>query len=378
MSSLPVPMMLPTWKSDRPMKALRKLFRWLVRSILLIAGAVAAGLVGLYIYMSSGRYVTTENAYVKAELITITSEVSGRVTEVLVGDNQVVEKGDVLFRIDPKRFEVERDRRSAELAVARQQVETLRARYRTKLAELAAAESDLSFLKDELERSERLRASGTISQFRLLEVRREAAKAETSIQVIREEISEALVALAGDPKMNADDHPDVVRAKAALDEAEIELAATVVRAPARAVTANLRLQAGEYVAEETPILSLVSRDGYWVEANLKETDLTHLVVGQDAILTVDAYPDVEWRATVASLSPATGAEYALLPPQNASGNWVKVVQRVPVRLAIELPDGAPPLRAGMSVAVSIDTEHERPLPEVLSKARAWIMPAEAK
>lgn len=353
--------------------ALKRLVRWILRTTLLAVGPIAAVVVGLYIYMSSGRYVTTENAYVKTELITVTAEVSGRVVEVMIADNQRVARGDVLFRIDPGRFEVERNRLAAELAAARSRVEALRARYRTKLAELAAAESDLGFLKDELGRSERLRSNGTIAETRLLEVRREVARAVTAIQVTREEITEALVGLGGDPDLPADRHPDVLRATAALHRAELDLASTVVRAPANAVAANVRLQAGEFVTAATPVLSLVSTEGHWVEANLKETDLTNLLVGQEAVLTIDAYPDVEWKATVASLSPATGAEYALLPPQNASGNWVKVVQRVPVRLQIEMPEGAPPLRAGMSVAVSIDTKWERPLPEVLSKARAWIL-----
>ena len=355
-------------------RALKRLIRWSLRTALLVVGPVVALVLGLYLYMSSGRYVTTENAYVKAELITVTAEVSGRVTEVLVADNQKVARGDLLFRIDPGRFEVERDRLAAELAGARSRFAALRARYRTKLAELAAAERDLGFLSEDLERSERLRSNGTIAQTRLLAVRREVAKAETAIAVIREEVAEALVALGGDADLSADRHPDVLRAQAALDRANLDLAATIVRAPADAVTANVRLQAGEFVAAATPVLSLVSSQGYWVEANLKETDLTHLSEGQSARLTVDAYPDVEWRAKVASLAPATGAEYALLPPQNASGNWVKVVQRIPVRLEIQMPDGAPPLRAGMSVAVSIDTRWERPLPEVLSKARAWIRP----
>lgn len=341
--------------------------------MLLAVGPVAAAVVGLYIYVSSGRYVTTENAYVKAQLITVTAEISGLVTEVMVTDNQRVSRGDVLFRIDPGRFAVERDRLAAELAAARSRFAALRAQYRTKLAELAAAERDLDFLTDELERSERLISNGTIAQTRLLAVRRQVAKGETAIQVIREEIAEALVALGGDADLPADGHPDVLRAQAALNRAELDLASTTVRAPADAVTANVHLQPGEFVTAAAPILSLVSTEGYWVEANLKETDLTHLTEGQAASLTIDAYPDVEWQARVASLSPATGAEYALLPPQNASGNWVKVVQRVPVRLAIEVPDGAPPLRAGMSVSVSIDTKWERPLPEVLSKARAWIL-----
>ncbi|MEM7177415.1 MAG: HlyD family efflux transporter periplasmic adaptor subunit, partial [Pseudomonadota bacterium] len=140
-------------------------------------------------------------------------------------------------------------------------------------------------------------------------------------------------------------------------------------------TANVQLQVGEYVEEGDPVLSLVGSDAVWVVANLKETDLTHLALGQEARLTVDAYPDIEWRARVSSMSPATGAEYALLPPQNASGNWVKVVQRLPVRLDIESVPGAPPLRAGMSVSVRIDTGHVRPLPEILNSARAWIAPA---
>ena len=252
------------------MRYLGRFLLWFVKTVLLTFGPVAAAVLGLYLYVSSGRYVTTENAYVKAELITVTPEVAGRVTEVLVGNNQRISEGDVLFRIDPRRFEVERDRLAAEIRAAKSRVEALRARHRTKLAELAAAESDLTFLKDELERSERLRTSGTISQFRLLEVRREVAKAETAIQVVREEITEALVALGGNPDLAANEHPDVIRAQAELDRAELDLAATTVRAPADAITANLRLQPGEFVDDGRPVLSLVAVDEYWVEANLKE------------------------------------------------------------------------------------------------------------
>ena len=355
------------------MGAIRRFFRWLFRGALLVGGPVAIAIAGLYFYMSTGRYVTTENAYVKADLIIMTAEVTGRVIEVEVKDNETVQPGQILFRIDPKRLEVERDRRLAELGIAQQKVAALKARHRTKLAELAAATSDADFLRDELERSERLRKNGTISQFRLLEVRRDVAKAETRIDVVREEIAEVVAELGNDPDLPVHQHPDVMRAMADLQQAQIELDAAIVRAPAEAVAANVRLQVGEYVEEGDPVLSLVVAKDFWVEANLKETDLTHLKVGQAATLEIDAYPGVVWEAEVASVSPATGAEYALLPPQNASGNWVKVVQRVPVRLTILPQEGAPELRAGMSVAVSIDTNHERPLPEVLSTARAWIL-----
>lgn len=355
---------------------IRRMIRWLLRTGLLIGGPVVVMIAGLYFYISTGRYVTTENAYVKAELIIVTPEVSGRVTEVAVGNNQRVSAGDVLFRIDPKRFEVEVTLRAAELRAARQRVASLKARYRARLAALAVATADVEFQRAEMVRSDRLRLNGTISEFRLLEVRRETTRAETQIAVIREEIAEALSELGGDPDMPPDNHPDVLRARAELEQATLDLAASTMRAPSDAITANHGLQVGEYVEEGDPILSLVGVDMIWVVANLKETDLTHLSVGQTARLTVDAFPDVEWEAQVSSLSPATGAEYALLPPQNASGNWVKVVQRVPVRLDIVSRKDAPALRAGMSVAVSIDTGHERPLPDVLNQARAWIAPPE--
>lgn len=356
------------------MGAMKRLSRWMFRLVLLVGGPAAIAIAGLYFYMSSGRYVTTENAYVKSDLIIVTAEVTGRVTEVAVANNQPVETGDVLFRLDPRRFEIERDRRMAELGGARQRVAALKARHRTKLAELAAAESDAQFQRDELARSERLRTNGTISQFRLLEVQRETSNAETRLDVIREEIAEVLADLGTAIDAPVDSHPDVMRALAELREAEIDLESAIVRAPSPAIAANVRLQVGEYVEEGDPVLSLVAADVFWVEANLKETDLTHLEIGQPVALKVDAYPDVPLQGEVASLSPATGAEYALLPPQNASGNWVKVVQRVPVRLAILPQADTPELRAGMSVAVAIDTGYERPLPEVLSKARAWIAP----
>jgi len=354
-------------------RALKRLIRWLTRAALLIGGPLAIAIAGLYFYMSSGRYVTTENAYVKADLIIVTPEISGRVIDVAVDDNQNVKPGAVLFRLDPQRFEVTRARRAAELAAARQHVVALKARHKTKLAELAAAEADEVFWAEELERSRRLRQRGTISEFRLIEVRRAHQQAETRCEVIKQEIAEALTELGGDPDMPVDQHPDVMRALAELRQADIDLEATIVRAPAASITANLKLQVGEYVEEGDAVMSLVGTDAVWVEANLKETDLTHLKVGQEAELEVDAYPGVVLTARVASLSPATGAEYALLPPQNASGNWIKVVQRVPVRLEIAPREDGPQLRAGMSVAVSIDTEYQRPLPDVLSKARAWIL-----
>jgi membrane fusion protein (multidrug efflux system) len=344
------------------------------RPFLMVAGPAAIALVGFYAYMASGRYVTTENAYVKADLTVIASEVSGFVTEVAVSDNQPVTAGQVLFRLDQRRFDVERARRQAELGSARQRVQALKARHRTKQAELAAATRDAIYFRDELERAEKLKSSGNIAEARLMAVRRLATQANNKIEVAREEIAEVLAELGGDLSLPTDEHPDVMTALAALRQAELDLEAATIKAPSDAIATNVTLQVGEYVSDGDAVLSLVSADGYWIEANLKETDLTHLRVGHGAELWVDAYPEITWTAEVTSLAPATGAEYALLPPQNASGNWVKVVQRVPVRLQIEALPDRPPLRAGMSVKVSIDTGYKRPLPAVLRTARAWILP----
>ena len=333
----------------------RSLLGRALRLIALTLGPVVIVLVGGYVYLTSGRYVTTENAYVKTDLIIITAEVTGKVVDVNVRDNQRVERDALLFRIDPSRYQVALARAIAELNAARQRVSTLKARYRTRLAELRAAEDDLAFLTAEFDRTTRLRKSGAISQFKLIEAQRTMNLSESRITVLQEAVGEVLTDLAGNPDLPADDHPDVRRALAEVEQAELDLAATEVFAPEAGVAANVTLQAGEYLEDGDAVLSIVSDHSPWVVANLKETDLTHLAPGQSATLRVDAYPGIEWRAEVDSLSPATGSEYALLPPQNASGNWVKVVQRVPIRLTIEPQDGTPPLRAGMSVAVSIDT-----------------------
>ena len=352
----------------------RRLLRRLGALCLLLLGPVAIAIVGAGLWMSSGRYVETENAYVKAGLIVVSAEVSGQVVEVAVADNARVGAGEVLFRIDPQRFEVARARAEAELGAARRTVEALKARHRVKVAELEAAIRDAEFLRTELGRTLQLSLGGTVAETRVLSDQRLAVQAEDKVAVAREGITEVLAELGGDADLPTDEHPDVRRAMAELRQAEIDLASTTVSAPADAIAANVKLQPGEYVEEGDAIMSLVSTGGFWVEANLKETDLTHLAAGQEAELVVDAYPGVRWRGRVASLAPATGAEYALLPPQNASGNWVKVVQRVPVRVEIVAGEDAPELRAGMSVAVSIDTGFERPLPELVATARAWILP----
>jgi membrane fusion protein (multidrug efflux system) len=346
--------------------------RALVRLSLLLIGPAALAVAGGYYYVTSGRYVSTENAYVKAEKIAVSADVSGRVIFVAADDNQVVEQGQLLFQIDDERFRIALARKDALVDKARQEIEETRALYRQKQAELAMAMGDIAYYREEFRRAKGLRDKGHVAQAKLDKARRDMVTAQQQVEAIKHDIAGVLATLGGDPEIPVDRHPKVLEAVAERDRAEVDLNRSWVLAPRDAVVTNLELQIGEYVTAGTPIFSLVAANALWIEANLKETELTHLSEGQAATVRVDAYPDHAWRATVASISHATGAESAILPPQNASGNWVKVVQRIPVRLELNGSGDGPPLRAGMSVTVEIDTEHERTLPAVVASALAWV------
>ena len=355
---------------SRP-KAAAGFARRLRRILLLILGpAVLAGAGGYY-YMTTGRYVTTENAYIKMDKIAVSADVSGPVAEVGVRENDLVDASRILFRLDPARYRIALARKEAELETARQEVETLRAVYRQKLAELKVAKHDVDYYESEFARTEDLRKRGHAPQAKLDKARRDLLMAQQSIEAILQEIAGVRAQLGGDAKRATIEHPKVLQAMAERDRAALDLERTTVVAPQAGIVSNIELQVGEHVEAGTPVFSIVGIDPLWIEANLKETDLTHVRENQPARVHVDAYPAHTWRARVAGISPATGAEFALLPPQNASGNWVKVVQRIPVRLELRQRPGDPPLRAGMSVRVEIDTGHERVLPRFVQSALAW-------
>ncbi|MDH4324412.1 MAG: HlyD family secretion protein [Betaproteobacteria bacterium] len=350
------------------MSAARKLRR-LLRLVLLLGVPLAAGVAALHYYAEGGGRAETDNAYVKAHLIAVSAEVAGRVVEVGVSDNQEVPAGQLLFRIDPAPFEAAVARADAQLANVRTEVETLRAEHRVALAEAAEAEERIRFLGVQLERQRRLRERGMVREEAYDEARYNLDAARARLVSVRERVARVLAGLGGDPKLPSARHPRVLEAQAAREVAALELARTRVHAPVAGTVSNLRLQAGEHVARGTPVFSLVQSGPRWIEANFKETQLTEMRVGQSARIVADAYPGVTWRARVSAIAPATGAEFALLPPQNATGNWVKVVQRIPVHLAIEQTDQAPELRAGMTVSVSIETGAKRGMPDLLGFLR---------
>ena len=342
------------------------------RFLLLGFGPLALLVAGGTYYVVSGRYVTTENAYLKSDKIAISTEISGHVSLVAVAEGEIVERGQTLFLIDEERYRIALDQKEAELQAARQEVEALRALHRQKRAELKAAQEEIAYYDSEFQRAESLKKDGHVSSANHDRSRRDLMMARHRVEAIRQDIAGVLAQLGGDPETRTDDNPEVMEALTEWERAQLDLFRTRIIAPTRGVVSNIELQRGEYVTTGTPVFSVIALDRVWVEANLKETDLTHLREGQRAELVVDAYPDRVWQAEVSVIAPATGAEFALLPPQNASGNWVKVVQRVPVRLELVRREGDPPLRAGMSVAVEIDTEVERDLPPFVDSALAWV------
>jgi len=346
--------------------------KFLAVTLFSLVGPGIIGLGAIYVYATGGRIVSTENAYVKADKIAVSADVSGRVVTVNVRENQRVEKGAVMFRIDGEPFRIALDRADAQLAASRQTIDALKAEYRQKVAEHKLAKGDIAYYQRGVNRQRDLHGKGFASQSKLDDAEQNLRASRDRLATLAQHIGRVRARLGGDIDINPEDHPTVREAMAARDAMALDLRRTEVRAPSAGIITNFGLEVGEYIEEGKPVFSLVGTDKVWIRANYKETELTNVRIGQTAKLTVDTYPDRIIEAVVASIAPATGAEFALLPPQNASGNWVKVVQRMPVHLEIVDKGEIPPLRAGMSVIVEIDTGFERELPPMFRPAFAWM------
>ncbi|HEY4200909.1 MAG TPA: HlyD family secretion protein [Devosiaceae bacterium] len=333
----------------KPKRRGRRIALMVVVPLVLIAA-------GGYFWLTGGRYVETDNAYVQQSKVAISADIAGRVISVAVHDNQVVKAGDVLFNIDPAPYRIALDQANAALASARVNVDQLRVAYTTAQTKLKSAQDTLEIRQRELDRQDSLAGKGVSTAANLDDVKIAYQSDQGDVALAQQDVASAVAALGGNPDIKTDDHPAVMTALAAKESAERDLAKTTVVAPADGIISQVAsLNVGQFIATGTTIAALVETGDTWVEANFKETQLATLVSGQPAEVSIDSYPGVKFEGTLESLGAATGAEFALIPAQNATGNWVKVTQRIPVR--IKLDEGSSPvaLRSGMSATVSVDT-----------------------
>ena len=367
--------MTTSTEEDTPVRGLRRVFgerdasvgtrssrplRQRLRLPLMLAGPIVVLIGASWWYLTSGRIVSTDDAYVQAARTMVSTDISGRVVAIAVHDNERVTQGQLLFQLDDRPYRIAVEDATAQLAAARLQVTALKATYRQKSADSAGAEETLSYQQREFERQRQLASSGVASRAVFDQVQNAVAVARQRVASTQSDIANILAQLGGNPDIPVEQHPSVQRAQAALDKAELDLSYTTVHAHESGIVTKVeQLQLGSYVTASTPVFAIVS-DRIWIEANFKETELTHMRAGQSATVEIDTYPGVEFAAKVVSLSPGTGLTFSLLPPENATGNWVKVVQRLPVRLALERYDPDLLLHAGLSVSVDVDTQYRRP------------------
>jgi membrane fusion protein (multidrug efflux system) len=329
--------------------------RWPLMSLAAIV--VLGG--GAYFYITNGRYQSTDDAYAQAATVSISANVAGRVSEIEVRDNELVQRGATLFKLDDAPFRIAVSDAAARLADTRLQIESLKSTYRQRQVELHAARDTQSYAQQQYDRQTRLLASGIASQAQFDQAAHALDAARQQVANVQQQIGVALANLGGDPNIAPERHPLVAQAQAALDRAQLNLSYTLISAPTDGVVAKVeQLQVGDTIAASAPVFALVSTRDVWIEANFKEVQLARMRPGQSATVEIDRYPGRRFSAEVTSVSPSTGSQFSLLPPENATGNWVKVVQRVPVRLQLTNVDAGFLLQSGLSADVIVDT-HSR-------------------
>jgi membrane fusion protein (multidrug efflux system) len=354
---------IPAQPRQRLMAGMRRYRRVLLLVVLPLVALVG----GVTFYLNGGRYVTTDDAYVGAQKILITPDISGKIEKVVVREGQQVNEGDVLFEFDPVPFRLAVHQARANLDQTRTTYDNLVADLKiySQLSDLAQQGVDLK--RRDVDRKSSLVKNNFGSQLDLDNSATGLVTASAQLELLKQKISTAKTQLLGNPDLPLEQFPPYAQAKAALDQAERNLDHTAMRAPMAGVATQVdQIQLGRFVAAGTPVFSIIDISKPWVDANPKESDFTYVAVGQPVTIEVDAFPDHVFKGTVGSLSPGTGAQFAILPPQNATGNFVKVVQRVPLRIYFDNNDKyVRKLKAGMSAYTSIDTGHRRSLAALL-------------
>lgn len=346
-----------------PPSSSRRWVRWALFALLPLV-LVAGG----YWYVTGGQVMSTDNAYVQADKVGISTDVSGIVQDVDVTENQNVTAGQVLYRLDPRQFQIALDNAKANLAQTELTIEAMKRDYRRMLSDIETQQAQVALDQATFDRYATLVKTDAVSKANYDQARFTLKADQSKVASLKQQAEVQLARLGGNPDIPVSEHPQYLQAKTQVDEAQRQLDHTVVKAPfAGVVTSVPSIAPGKYLQASTTAFYLVATDHVWISSNPKETELTYVRPGQPVTVTVDTYPDLEWHGTVESISPAAAQEFQLLPAQNTSGNWVKVVQRIPMRVRVDTSDNSrPPLRTGMSVEVSVDTGHARGLPSFLS------------
>ncbi|MBI5130607.1 MAG: HlyD family secretion protein [Rhodopseudomonas palustris] len=354
-------------ETERPTRRLLAGLRRYRRLLLLVVLPVVVLTAGVAFYLEGGRYVTTDDAYVGAQKVLITPDVAGKIVSVTVKEGQHVQTGDQLFQIDPVPFRLAVAQAQAKLADAKTTHDNLVANVKIYGQTIELVNAGIDLKQRDVDRKSSLVQSRAGSQLDLDNSATALVTTKAQLQLVMQQRSTALNQLLGDPDLPLEKFPAYMQAKAALDDAQRNLDLSTVRAPMNGTATQVdNIQLGRFVAAGTPVFSVIDTTAPWVDANPKESDFTYVTVGQKVTIEVDAFPNHEFTGSVSSLSPGTGAQFAVLPPQNATGNFVKVVQRVPLRIALDPSDPmTQKLKAGMSTTVSIDTRHRRSLAKLL-------------
>ena len=338
----------------------------LLRPLLMLGGiAAVAASAGIY-WLNSGAIVSIDNAYVRAGKLAVATDVSGIVRDVDVKEGAHVRRGDLLFRLDPRQFEIALDGAKASLAQVGLQMEATKRDYRRMLRDIDAKQAQVESDQASFERYAHLVQGGAVTRADYDDARFRLAADKASVESLKVQAQVQLARLGGDPNIDIARTPEYLKAEAQVAEAQRQLDHATIRAPFDAIATGVeQIQPGTYLAASVAGFGLISTERVWIEANPKETDLTYVKPGDPVRVSVDTYPDRVWQGTVESIAPSSGSEFSILPAQNASGNWVKVVQRFPLRVQVDRHPGDPELRAGMSVVVDIDTGHLRHLSDLI-------------
>src|SRR4030081_1960738 len=348
-----------TTSAPAPKKSWRRTLLFALLPVALIAGG--------YFYVTGGAVMSTDNAYVQADMVGLSTDVAGIVTQVLVHDNQKVAKGEGVFKLDPLQFQLALDRAEAQIGNTRNDLVARQASYRNMHAQVDQAQKDVDFNMVNFQRQQQLIANNFTPKATFDAARNTLQGSQQKLASLQQQLGGIAANLNGDPNASIENHPKYKDAVAARDEAARQLAHTIVRAPFAGIVTNVpSLQPGQYLAAAAGAFNIVSTDRVWVQASPKETELTYVKPQQKVTVDVDTYPGEQWAGTVDSISPASASSFSLLPAENTSGNWVQVVQRIPMRVLVNNAPGKPPLRVGMSVEVNVDTGHARGFPSFLT------------